>query len=195
MHRRPCPRWRRPIWPVVSVTWRTSSPRPKIAANAGVSPSMKPSETFAARPEMLPRRKCAQRGAAPAQHAGDAGCTDGRIQAVQHEPVFHPAGKDAGGKQQHAGKGGKQQRWGQQVQRIQRLHGCNGIDGGIGPAPGDELISASAAGNTSPHVAQHRRHLRAHQLRDLVHEGLHVRVVVQPLSLAAMAAPSSLAAW
>ena len=51
------------IWPVESVTWRTSSPRPKNAANAGTRPSMKPSEMLAARPEMLWRMKWAQRSA------------------------------------------------------------------------------------------------------------------------------------
>jgi hypothetical protein len=51
------------ICPADSVTWRTSRPMPKKAANAGARPSMKPSEMLEAKPEMWVRMKPAQRRA------------------------------------------------------------------------------------------------------------------------------------
>ena len=40
-------------WPVDSVTWRTSSGRPRKAITTGTRPSIMPSETLAATPLML----------------------------------------------------------------------------------------------------------------------------------------------
>jgi DNA-binding transcriptional LysR family regulator len=62
-----------------------------------------------------------------------------------------------------------------------------GIDGGPAQRLGDEPGQRQRRREHQQHVAQHRRHLRAHQVGDLVHEVLHGRVVVQSLSLAAMA--------
>ncbi len=50
-----------PSWPVDSVTWRTSIGSPKKASRAGTSPSIMPSETLAATPEMFARHHAAQR--------------------------------------------------------------------------------------------------------------------------------------
>ena len=54
------------ICPADSVTWRTSIGRPKKAASTGTMPSISPSETFAAMPEMFARhqrdQRCARSG-------------------------------------------------------------------------------------------------------------------------------------
>jgi hypothetical protein len=75
----------------------------------------------------------------------------------------------------------------QQVQRVQRLHGVPASMAGRPSAWAMSQRQRQRRREHHQHVAQHGRHLRAHQVRDLVHEGLDGASSSRSLSLAAMA--------
>ena len=113
-------------WPVDSVTWRTSSGRPKNTATAGTMPSIRPSEMFDAKPEMLraPVGGPALR-ARRAERRDDARVPGDRaVEAVPDEPVLDPAGDQRTGEQQHAGERGVQRGRAEQGQRFEHVLGA-----------------------------------------------------------------------
>jgi hypothetical protein len=98
-----------------------------------------PSDTLAATPETLVRHQSDQRRArARTQPRDDARVPHQRaVQLVVDEPVLGPAGDQGTGKQQHTGKGGKEDRRTQQRQAVQHIvrflladQGCTGDPGG-----------------------------------------------------------------
>jgi hypothetical protein len=167
-------------------------PQAEKGAIAGTRPSMKPSEMLAAKPDMFSRRKCAQRAArAVPSRRGDARVVaHGRVEPVQHEPVFRPARDDAGGKQQHAREGGKKQRWAQQVQRLQHMQPlafqCAVMPRVWSPEPQCNQ-QRSTSRHHHQHIAQHRGNLRAHQVGDSSTNDSMASPEPSSLSLAAMA--------
>ena len=119
-----------------------------------------------------------------AQPAGDARVVlDGRIQPVQHKPVFHPPGQNAGGKQQHPGESREKQRRPPQTERGQRAAGVGLVQHRVAHPARQQPRQQHGRRQHQQHIAQHRRHLRAHQVAHFIDKLLHRLVVGQVFQL------------
>ena len=104
-----------------------------------------------------------------AQHGSDARVVlHRRADVVQHKPVFKPAGNHAGGKQHDAGEGRPQQRRAEQRERLQHMVRTLRADHRTAQHQRDQGIDQQHRRNHHENVAKHRRHLRAHQMRDFI---------------------------
>ncbi len=92
------------------------------------------------------------------------------MQLVEHEPVFHPAGDDAGGEQQHAGERSEQQGGAEQADALQRLQRLGVVDHGTAGGEFEHRADQQHHRNHQADVARDGRHLRAKQVGDLVNE-------------------------
>ena len=118
------------------------------------------------------------------QHPGDARVVaHGRVQPVQHEPVFGPTGNDAAGEQQHTGECREQDRRPKQREVLQHVGSLFRIHHRLARQQLDQGRYQCHCGHYHQHIAQYSGHLGAHQVSHLVDKAIQCSGLVQVFEL------------